>query len=174
MVVLNTLLPLQLALSRSPLATTPENLHRRQNIELRDSSPTSLFVFTGNLSLGTPAQSFNVLFDSGSFVLWLRDVSCKSAQCSGLAAFDSTKSASFLGSEIQQPTIKYADGTNVDGVLSMETFAFKNWTVPGQQFVRATAFSQRMPEIDGIMGLGFPTRLDNFISVTHQCSTKRY
>jgi hypothetical protein len=44
--------------------------------------------YTGTLSMGTPAQEFEVILDTGSSDLWLADSECASQTCQGISSFN--------------------------------------------------------------------------------------
>jgi len=74
------------------LAAMKRSLHKRQsegqlgqeyliNVGL-DAS------YTGTITVGTPAQSFEVIMDTGSADLWLADANCTSSTCQGITSFN--------------------------------------------------------------------------------------
>jgi len=50
--------------------------------------------YTGTLYMGTPAQEFEVIMDTGSSDLWLTDSQCTSQTCQGISSFDEGASSS--------------------------------------------------------------------------------
>jgi hypothetical protein len=44
--------------------------------------------YTGTLYMGTPAQEFEVIMDTGSSDLWLADSECTSQTCQGVSSFN--------------------------------------------------------------------------------------
>ncbi|KAF4008332.1 hypothetical protein G4228_020052 [Cervus hanglu yarkandensis] len=57
-------------------------------------------VYVGNITIGTPPQEFQVIFDRGSSDLWVPSLFCTSTTCSTLVRFTHYKSSTF------QPTQK--------------------------------------------------------------------
>jgi len=111
--------------------------------------------FYGPISLGTPAQSFKVIFDTGSSNLWVPSVKC--SKCNH-AKYDSSKSSSYVanGSTF---AIQYGSGS-LSGFLSTETLTLGDLEVPHQTFAEATnvpGLSFALGKFDGIMGMGWPT-----------------
>jgi len=61
-------------------------------------APISNFMgaqYYGPVSVGTPAQNFNVVFDTGSSNLWVPSKKCFSVACYLHKTYDSTKSSTY-------------------------------------------------------------------------------
>lgn len=122
--------------------------------------PLSNFADTqyyGEIGLGTPAQKFNVIFDTGSSNLW---VPSKKINEKGIAEthplYDSSKSSSYApdGREIN---IQYGTGY-MDGYLSRDSLNVANVVVRKQTFGEATDLAADVfgnAKFDGILGMGF-------------------
>jgi hypothetical protein len=119
--------------------------------------------YNGNVSLGSPAQYFNVQLDTGSSNLWVISVECQSSDCLGVQIPDYqrnlfNKSASNIYQENGQSLeLQYGSGY-VSGYLGVDTFQFAGFTDQSQTFGLATyvdpTFGQE--QLDGIFGLGWP------------------
>lgn len=142
-------------------------------------------MYTGEISLGTPPQTFDVIFDTGSSCLWImsanggklavdvdRDRSRDSARDysaeggrrkahkvkSYVHYFHSEASSTYqrLGKEWE---IQYGVGT-ASGFLSNDSLHIGTAHAPGQIFAEAVAFSgnflNKQQPMDGILGLSFP------------------
>ncbi|KAK0475555.1 aspartyl protease [Armillaria novae-zelandiae] len=113
--------------------------------------------YFATVSIGTPAQSFDVILDTGSSDLWVADASCLS--CSSSTPLFDTQSSSTLktatGSN-SETTIRYGSGA-VAGTLSADTVSMGGFTVTGQTFlaVDQTTSSLLSGSVSGIMGLAF-------------------
>nr|XP_046254070.1 renin [Scatophagus argus] len=114
--------------------------------------------YYGEIIIGSPAQMFNVVFDTGSANLWVPSQSCSpfSTACFTHNRYDSSKSRTY----VQNGTgfsIQYASG-NVRGFLSEDVVVVGGIPVV-QVFAEATSLSA-MPFIfakfDGVLGMGYP------------------
>ncbi|KAK0225389.1 aspartyl protease [Armillaria fumosa] len=113
--------------------------------------------YFATVSIGTPAQSFDVILDTGSSDLWVADASCLS--CSSSTPLFDTQSSSTLktasGSN-SETTIRYGSGA-VAGTLSADTVSMGGFNVTQQTFlaVDQTTSSLLSGSVSGIMGLAF-------------------
>ncbi|KAK0194901.1 aspartyl protease [Armillaria mellea] len=113
--------------------------------------------YFATVNIGTPAQSFNVILDTGSSDLWVADASCSS--CSSSTPLFDTQSSSTLktasGSN-SETTIRYGSGA-VAGTLSADTVSMGGFAVNQQTFlaVDQTTSSLLSGSVSGIMGLAF-------------------
>ncbi|DAA13861.1 TPA: pregnancy-associated glycoprotein 14 isoform 2 [Bos taurus] len=79
-----------------------EHAYRLSHISFRGSNLTShslrnirdLF-YVGNITIGTPPQKFQVIFDTGSFFLWVPSIFCNSSTCSTHIRFRHLQSSTF-------------------------------------------------------------------------------
>ncbi|MGH0159029.1 UNVERIFIED_CONTAM: hypothetical protein FKN15_054508 [Acipenser sinensis] len=114
--------------------------------------------YYGPITIGTPAQSFYVLFDTGSSNLWVASTYCSSQACTNHPVFDPTQSSTW-SSNGQTFSVQYGTGS-LSGVFGYDTvtvggIAISNQEVglstnePGTNFVYA--------QFDGILGLAYPS-----------------
>jgi len=130
--------------------------------------------YYGEISLGTPEQTFNVIFDTGSSDLWVASSQCDSS-CGRHAEYDSSKSSSYQanGTEFK---IMYGSGP-VSGFQSVDLLDMGGLIVKDQMFAEVTDASglgaaYRLGKFDGILGMAFDvlsvnsvaTPFDNLIS----------
>ncbi|XP_041913928.1 pepsin A-like [Alosa sapidissima] len=112
--------------------------------------------YYGVISLGTPPQSFKVIFDTGSSNLWVPSVYCSSAACSNHQQFNPQSSSTYQATQ-QSLQIAYGTGS-MTGVLGYDTLEVGGITVSNQIFGLSeteAAFLETMVA-DGILGLAFP------------------
>jgi len=121
-------------------------------------------VYVAQIQLGTPAQNFRVILDTGSSNLWVPDKTCNAGACSGKNKYDSSKSSTYVANG-QSWSIRYGTGS-ASGVLAQDKLCLGNSNICyntqvfGQAKTIAPFFAQQ--PIDGILGLGWPA-----ISVDH-------
>ncbi|KAI6165992.1 aspartic peptidase domain-containing protein [Pisolithus thermaeus] len=110
--------------------------------------------YSGQVTLGTPPQTFQVILDTGSSDLWVITTSCTTCSSDG-TPFDPSKSSSYKASN-SQLTINYGSGS-VEGTVAEDTVSCGGFTVPNQEFLAATTVDDNVlaPGVSGIMGLGF-------------------
>jgi len=122
--------------------------------------------YLGNISLGTPGQSFQIVLDTGSSNLWVVDKSCTDDVCDGLSnpLFDPWKKNKY---DRSKSSTYYKDGRDFEiyygsgscyGNLVVDTLNLAGLTVLNQTFGAATGIAEVFGyfPIDGILGLGWP------------------
>ncbi|CAL8239719.1 unnamed protein product [Gadus morhua 'NCC'] len=113
-------------------------------------------AYFGVISIGTPPQSFKVIFDSGSSNLWVPSVYCSSAACNNHDKFSPSKSSTYRydGKPLE---IHYLTGS-MTGVLAYDTVTVAGASIRNQIFGMSQTeapFLQYM-KADGILGLAYP------------------
>ncbi|XP_056349091.1 pepsin A-like [Oenanthe melanoleuca] len=114
--------------------------------------------YFGTISIGTPAQEFTVVFDTGSSNLWVPSVFCSSPACRNHNRFNPSESSTFLSTN---DTLFIAYGTgSMTGILGYDTVNVAGINVRNQIFGLAETepgdFFYYTP-FDGILGLAFPS-----------------
>jgi hypothetical protein len=120
--------------------------------------------YFGEISLGTPPQKFEVIFDTGSSDLWVASSKCDSS-CGRHAKYNSAKSSTYVANGTAF-NIMYGSGP-VSGFESVDTLQTGGITVSSQEFAEVTDASglgaaYKLGKFDGILGLAFPV-----LSVNH-------
>lgn len=130
---------------------------------LRDSQ------FVGKLEVGTPPQTIQPIFDTGSTNLWVVTTSCKEKTCTKVHRYDPSKSSTFKKFH-QDKSLRIVFGTGaISGPLGVETFVLGKHKVQEQTFglVKSESAGNTDEEnnifnyidFEGIVGLGFPSML---------------
>lgn len=122
--------------------------------------------YVGEVKLGTPGQTFRIIFDTGSADFWVPSIQCTDG-CYDRRRYDPSHSSSHIP-DGKQVSIQYGSG-EVRGVLGSDTLQLGNGVVPAQPFAEITHASQGIfrPEpfdeaiardvpFDGIIGLAYP------------------
>nr|AHZ33698.2 pepsin [Chelon labrosus] len=119
--------------------------------------------YFGVITIGTPPQSFSVIFDSGSSNLWVPSVSCSSAACKNHNKFNPERSSSFKRNG-QSLSIQYGTGSKT-GYLGSDTVWWGGITVANQVFglseTEATFITYM--QADGILGLAFQSIAADYV-----------
>lgn len=130
--------------------------------------------FYGKIEIGTPGQSFNVIFDTGSSNLWVPLKGCLSLSCLTHPYYNPSLSSTYKvnGSDID---ITF-DRSKVKGVVGNDTLKFGGYSLPGFEFGMMTKIPSNFATIKpgGVLGLGFtnisanhlPTVMDVFMNET--------
>ncbi|KAK2885109.1 hypothetical protein Q8A73_021583 [Channa argus] len=113
-------------------------------------------AYYGIISIGTPPQSFKVVFDTGSSNLWVPSIYCSSPACNNHDRFNPSKSSTYKpnGSPLD---IQYGTGS-MTGFLAYDTVTVGGLAVTNQILGLSQTeapFMQYM-QADGILGLAYP------------------
>ncbi|KAL0489225.1 cathepsin D [Acrasis kona] len=122
-------------------------------IPLQDFSNTQYF---GDIVVGTPGQTFKVIFDTGSSNVWVPSIKCRSIACLIHQKYESGSSSTYKpdGKEF---VIQYGSG-GVKGYQSKDTVSMGPVKVKDYTFgevVQEDGISFIFGKLDGIVGMAF-------------------
>ncbi|KAI1430889.1 aspartic peptidase domain-containing protein [Xylaria sp. CBS 124048] len=131
------------------------------DVEKNHPLPISNFMnaqYFSEISIGTPAQEFKVILDTGSSNLWVPSSSCGSIACFLHNKYDSSSSSTYKknGSEFE---IRYGSGS-LSGFVSQDVVSIGDLKIKGQDFAEATSepgLAFAFGRFDGILGMGYDT-----------------
>ncbi|KAL9597605.1 MAG: hypothetical protein Q9219_005044 [cf. Caloplaca sp. 3 TL-2023] len=108
--------------------------------------------------IGTPGQTFNLDFDTGSADLWVWSTELpKSVHTNGHNVFDPKKSSTFKKTSGASWKISYGDGSNASGDVGTDNVNIGGLVVEGQSIELARTLSPQFASGvgDGLLGLAF-------------------
>jgi hypothetical protein len=124
--------------------------------------------YYGDISVGTPAQIFSVIFDTGSSNLWVPSSSCST--CGDHKKYDHSKSSTYVsnGTDFE---IRYGSGS-VKGFVSEDTVNMGSTAVLKAIFAEVTDEPGKVfqrGKFDGILGLAWKSiSVDNIEPIFSQ------
>jgi len=121
-------------------------------VPVKDYSNTQYFI---NVDVGTPAQTFTVVPDTGSSNLWIYGSGCKSIVCRIHDTYDQAASSTYV-EDGEDFIIEYGSG-GVNGYVSRDTVSFGgvNATMGFGQVSSVSGATFYVSQMDGIIGLGY-------------------
>ncbi|KAI4341019.1 hypothetical protein MLD38_025795 [Melastoma candidum] len=113
--------------------------------------------YFGEIGIGTPAQKFTVIFDTGSSNLWVPSTKCYlSVACYFHSKYKSSESSTY-DKNGKSAEIHYGTGA-ISGFFSQDHVKVGDFIVKKQDFIEATrepGVTFLAAKFDGILGLGF-------------------
>ena len=117
-------------------------------------------LWQGSITVGTPAQTYTVDFDTGSSDLFLPGPSCTSRYCKGHKKY-TPASSSTSAKTTKTFTLRYGDGSSVTGTQYTDTVAIAGLAATGQALGAANTYSAGFAQPhfppDGLLGMGYQT-----------------
>lgn len=152
--------------TRAPLSSTG-------NVVINDYMNSQYY---GEISIGTPEQTFEVIFDTGSSDVWVASSQCDKS-CAGHSRYFSSKSSTYQANGTSFD-IMYGSGP-VSGFQSVDVTSAGGLAVPEQMFAEVVDASGLggaflAGKFDGILGLAFPILSVNKVPTFFQnlCESK--
>ncbi|KAF7840608.1 aspartic proteinase-like [Senna tora] len=113
--------------------------------------------YYGEIDIGTPPQKFAVIFDTGSYNLWVPSSKCYfSISCYFHAKYKSSQSSTYRKNGTSA-AIQYGTGA-ISGFFSYDSVKVGDVVVIDQEFIEATTepgITFLLAKFDGLVGLGF-------------------
>ncbi|CAM8940071.1 unnamed protein product [Rhodiola kirilowii] len=113
--------------------------------------------YYGEIGIGSPPQTFTVIFDTGSSNLWVPSSKCYfSIACLFHSKFRASRSSTYTKNG-KSAKINYGSGS-ISGFFSEDNVGVGDLSVKNQTFIEATregSLSFVIGQFDGILGLGF-------------------
>ncbi|XP_017850073.1 lysosomal aspartic protease-like, partial [Drosophila busckii] len=118
--------------------------------------------YFGSITLGTPPQSFKVMFDTGSSNLWVPSSTCYAEACLAHNVYTAGDSSTYV-SNGALISITYGKG-GMTGLLAQDVLQISGLTIPQQVFAMAdTELDNQFNDaaFDGILGMGYQALAEN-------------
>ncbi|GAA5847567.1 hypothetical protein JCM5353_006020 [Sporobolomyces roseus] len=132
-----------------------------EDLEKRDTTILPLSydgqsLWQGPMTIGSPPQSFNVYFDTGSADLALAASTCTDQSCNGKARYDHKASSTAVATKFNVFS-SWSTGSSGNGLLVRDTVTIGKATVNTQDVVAASSIGSSVSSraADGVVGLSF-------------------
>ncbi|BGO92388.1 hypothetical protein NBRC10512_005073 [Rhodotorula toruloides] len=114
-------------------------------------------LYAGAATIGTPAKSFILDFDTGSSDLWVTSSGCNSAACNTHSKYDPSSSSSSQLVAGKTLSLTYGDGSSTKGTVYTDTVSVAGLSATSQTLGAATALTSDFQNdpYDGLLGMAF-------------------
>ncbi|GAN08693.1 lysosomal aspartic protease-like [Mucor ambiguus] len=112
-------------------------------------------LLVAKIKVGTPSQTFSVVFDTGNSLTWVPAAECHTPECRQQSHLYNSNSSSTAVNLHKKQSIKYDEGVCIDARLYRDTISVAGLAVPNQLF--GSAYSVKGlggPSYLGSLGLG--------------------
>ncbi|XDB65898.1 hypothetical protein AB1E18_019208 [Capra hircus] len=138
-----------------------EHAYRLSQVSFRGlnlTHPLSNYIdmlYMGNITIGTPPQEFQVVFDTGSSDLWVPSDFCTILACATQARFRHLQSSTF---RLTNRTFRITYGSGgLKGVVAHDTVRIGNLVSTDQPFgLTLKEYGFAHITFDGVLGLNYP------------------
>ncbi|XP_053417489.1 pregnancy-associated glycoprotein-like [Nycticebus coucang] len=117
-------------------------------------------AYVGLITIGTPPQTFKVVFDTGSSDLWVPSVFCDTWSCEKHRRFNPRRSSTYKVHPGMVHTVRLNYGSGaIIGVVGYDTVKIGDLEDINQAFVLSTQEDSSygyFVEFDGILGMAYP------------------
>ncbi|XP_042351576.1 gastricsin-like [Plectropomus leopardus] len=133
----------------------PDEFYGSANMYINNYADTTYY---GAITIGTPPQSFQVLFDTGSANLWVDSIYCNTQACNAHTKFNPQQSSTYQrrGQSFYLP---YGAGS-LYGIFGYDTVEVGGIVINNQEIGLSTNEPGETFEVarfDGILGLSYPS-----------------
>lgn len=138
------------------------NLYHNQVANVEPLNNFKDCQYYGSLTIGTPPQTFAILFDTGSSNLYVPSVLCSKEDndgCQQQNKYNNSQSSTYYPNGVPF-SITYGDGATSSGFLSSDVVQVAGLLVVNQTFAEVTdekGETFHTDAFDGILGLGYHT-----------------
>ncbi|KAF4630144.1 hypothetical protein G7Y89_g7998 [Cudoniella acicularis] len=141
-------------------ATSSDGSSQAGEVGADDQQNDSMYLCP--VSIGTPAQTLMLDFDTGSADLWVWSTdlpSSTTSQSTGHVIFDPSKSSTFKTSTGEKWKISYGDSSSASGIVGTDNVTIGGLTIKNQAVELAKDLSTQFQQStgDGLLGLAFGT-----------------